>query len=105
VDDAPDSFNILQTLLGTSRTGRDHLVEQAGALSVIQGEWKYIEPNGGPKIEKNTDMELGNDPQPQLYNLTRDIGETRNLAADYPKKVEELAGLLKKIRDQGRTRY
>jgi arylsulfatase A-like enzyme len=102
--DAPDSFNVLPALLGTSKVGRDHFVEQAGALSLIQGEWKYIEPNKGARIEKNTNIELGNDFQPQLYNLAEDIGEKRNLAALYPKKVEEMADLLKKVREQGRTR-
>jgi arylsulfatase A-like enzyme len=102
--DAPDSFNVLPALLGTSKVGRDHFVEQAGALSLIQGEWKYIEPNKGARIEKNTNIELGNDLEPQLYNLAEDIGEKRNLAARHPKKVAEMADLLKKIREQGRTR-
>jgi hypothetical protein len=29
-------------LLGRTQVGRDHLVEHAGTLSVIQGDWKYI---------------------------------------------------------------
>jgi len=91
-------------LLGASRTGRDHLVEQAGSLSVIQGDWKYIEPGKGAKIEKNTNIELGNDPHPQLYNLADDIGEKQNVASRYPEKVVQLAGLLKRIREQGRSR-
>jgi len=103
-DDAPDSYNILPALLGESKTGRDHIVEHAGALSLIKGQWKYIEPSKGPKINKNTNTEMGNDPQPQLYNLADDIGEKRNLADQNPKKVEELADFLKKIRDQGRSR-
>ena len=102
--DAPDSLNVLPALLGASKVGRDHFVEQAGALSLIQGEWKYIEPNKGARIERNTNIELSNDLQPQLYNLAEDIGEKRNLAARHPKKVEEMADLLKKIREQGRTR-
>ena len=36
-DDAPDSFNVLPALLGRPKTGRDHLVEHAGALSLIAG--------------------------------------------------------------------
>ena len=103
-EDAPDSFDILQALLGKAKTGRDHLVEQAGSLSVVQGDWKYIEPGKGAKIEKNTNIELGNDPQPQLYNLADDIGEKENLAARYPERVEQMAGLLKRIREQGRSR-
>ncbi len=103
-EDAPDSNNILPALLGKSKAGRAHLVEQAGTLSLIKGGWKYIEPSKGAKINQNTNTELGNDPNPQLYNLANDLGERHNLADRYPKKVEELAALLKRIRDEGRSR-
>jgi len=102
--DAPDSHNVLPALLGTRKNGREHFVEQAGALSLIQGDWKYIEPNKGAKIEKNTGIELGNDLEPQLYNLAADIGEKRNLAAQYTKRAAEMADRLRKIREQGRSR-
>jgi arylsulfatase A-like enzyme len=104
VEDAPDSYNILSALLGESRTGRDHLVEQAGTLSLIQGSWKYIEPSSGARFNKYTNTELGNDPQPQLYNLAEDIGEKQNLAARYPDKVKELAARLEELRRRGRSR-
>jgi hypothetical protein len=32
------------------------------------------------------------------------LGETKNLAKDYPEKVKELAELLAKIKMEGRTR-
>jgi arylsulfatase A-like enzyme len=102
--DGPDSYNVLPALLGESKSGRDHIVEHAGSLSLISGRWKYIEPGSGPRINRNTNTELGNDPQPQLYDLADDIGETRNLASRHPEKVTELANLLKKIRDRGRSR-
>ena len=35
--DAPDSYDILDALLGQSRIGRDQLVEHAGTLSLIKG--------------------------------------------------------------------
>ena len=79
---------------------RDHLVEQAWALSLRQGQWKYISPNDGPKINKPTNTELGNDPQPQLYNLADDIGETTNLAQENAEKVKEMATQLERIRNQ-----
>ena len=103
-EDAPDSFDILAALLGKSPAGRDHLVEHARVLSLIKGQWKYIEPGKGPKINKNTNTELGLDRQPQLYNLKNDLGEKHNVASEHPEIVRELAGLLKKIRDDGRTR-
>ena len=103
-EDAPDSFDILAALLGKSPTGRNHLVEHARVLSLIKGQWKYIEPGKGPKINKNTNTELGLDRQPQLYNLKNDLGEKHNVASEHPEIVRELAGLLKKIREDGRTR-
>lgn len=102
--DAPDSFNILSALLGKSPEGRDHLVEHANVLSLIKGNFKYIEPGTGPKINKNTNTELGVDPQPQLYNLKNDLGEKHNIASEHPEIVKELAVLLKKIRSDGHTR-
>ena len=96
--DAPDSLNVLSALIGKSPSGRDHLVEHAGTLSLIKGHWKYIEPSRGAKIAQNVNIELGNDPQPQLYNLKDDLGEKNSLAAEYPEIVKELAAMLDKIR-------
>jgi arylsulfatase A-like enzyme len=96
--DAPDSVDVLPALIGTSKTGRDHLVVQGGGLALRQGRWKYIEPSDRPKMNKNTNTELGNDTVPQLYDLADDRGETRNLAAKLPDRVKEMAALLQRIR-------
>ncbi|UCC96960.1 MAG: arylsulfatase [Phycisphaerales bacterium] len=103
-DDAPDSFNVLSALLAESSAGRDHLVEHAGTLSLIKGDWKYIEPSKGPKMNRNVNIELGNDPRPQLYDLRNDLGEKHNVAAEHPDVVTKMAALLAKIRKEGRTR-
>lgn len=100
--DAPDSFDVMAALLGKSRTGRQLLVEQAGALALRQGNWKYIEPHSGPKVtDPFTRIETGNDPAGQLYDLARDLGEQQNLAAQQPKKVKEMAALLARIKQAG----
>jgi arylsulfatase A-like enzyme len=65
---------------------------------LLVGNWKYIEPSKGPKINKDTNTELGNSPEPQLYNLSNDPGETKNLATAYPEKVKEMQALLVKIK-------
>jgi arylsulfatase A-like enzyme len=104
-DDAPDSFDVLGALLNETKTGRDHLVEQAGALSLIKGDWKYIEPSKGAKVSAATNIELGNDSLPQLYNLKSDLGEKHNLAAEHPDIVADLAATLRKIKDSGHSRY
>ena len=102
--DAPDSHDSLRALLGASATGRDHVVEHAGTLALVRGDWKYIQPGKGQRISKNTNTELGNDPAPQLYNLKADPGERQNVAADHDDVVKELSALLQKIRQQGRSR-
>ena len=103
-DDAPDSFNVLPALLGRSKVGRNHLVEHSRVLSLIKGEWKYIEPGKGKRINTKTNIELGIDPKPQLYNLKNDLGEKHNVAAAHPEIVKELSALLNKIRSDGRSR-
>jgi len=103
-EDAPDSFDVLGALLGTSPTGRDALVEQAGPLSLISGRWKLISPHGGRKVNPETNTELGNDPQPQLYDLSVDLGEKRNVAGEHPEVVRDLTARLDRIRQDGRSR-
>ena len=96
--DAADSADVLSALLGKSKTGRTELVEEAGALSLRQGTWKYIEPNNKQKVNKDTNTELGNDSVPQLYDLSADPGESRNVASSYPERVASMAAALDRIR-------
>lgn len=96
---APDTRDYLSTLLGKDKKGRDHVIEHAGTFSVIQGDWKYIEPSNRAKMSVETNTELGNDPKPQLYDLKRDLGEKNNLAETNPAKLKELEALLKSVKD------
>ena len=104
-EDGPDSFNQLDALLGKTGSGREWLVEHTGRLSIIKDDWKYIEAGPGPGLQLNTNTETGNNPLPQLYNMNSDIGEKNNVAKHNPDLVQELTQLLKKIRDDGRTRF
>jgi len=98
---AADSENILAALLGESKTGRTTLVEQAGSLSLRQGQWKYIPASNGPKINAGTNTELGADSEPQLYDLSVDGGERNNIAAKNPERVKQMAETLRKVRGPG----
>ena len=95
-EEAPDSFDQIHTILGHTSMGREYLIEHnsAGTLSLIKDGWKYIEPNDRSPYNANTDIELGNAPEPQLYHLEEDIGERNNLAGEHPDKVEEFAAML-----------
>lgn len=100
----PDSVDAMPALLGDSQRARETLVEHAGTLALRKGNWKYIAPNQGVQILRNTQTETGNGAEPQLYDLAKDIGETNNLAAEYPQIVKEMAGLLQNVRRNGRSR-
>jgi arylsulfatase A-like enzyme len=95
--EARDSENQLPALLGESPRGRQLLVEQAGSLGLRDGTWKYIEPSKGARLDRNVNIELGADPEPQLYDLAADPGETRNLAAAESVRVNEMAARLRGI--------
>ncbi len=98
--EAFDSENILDALLGKTNKGRTVLVEHSSGLAIIKDGWKYIEPNNGPANTnpKLTNIETGNLPTPQLYNLKDDIGEKNNLAEKYPEIIKELQDLLQQIK-------
>ncbi|MBS1576450.1 MAG: arylsulfatase [Bacteroidetes bacterium] len=96
---ASDSENILDALLGKTNKGRDVLVEQGDALTIVKGDWKYIAPSNGPAIDI-TNTETGNAPYVQLFNLKEDKAEKNNLAEKYPEKVKELQNLLQQIKNK-----
>ena len=100
-DGGPDSENVLPALLGESRNGRQLLVEQASVLSLRDGSWKYVTPSKSPKVNQNTNTEMGTDPEPQLYDLASDLGETKNVAPQHPDRVQRMAETLHKIRGIG----
>ena len=104
-DEGPDSFNMLDALLGRSPSGREWLVEHSGRLTIIKGDWKFIEPGPGEKFKVLTGTETGNDQVPQLYDLGHDLGERHNMAEKMPDMTDQLRTFLRKIRDDGRTRF
>ena len=96
---APDSHARSQALIGKDQSDREYVVEQNlnNTLAIIQGEWKYLQPSDKPALEFWTKTELGNAPEPQLYNLRKDPTEKENVASQNPEKVKELATLLDKV--------
>ena len=41
---------------------------------------------------------MGNNPEPQLYNLSIDPSEKNNVAKDHPDKVKTLSALLEEVK-------
>lgn len=103
---APDSLDVLPALLGESPIGRRELVtEGVQAKTVLrQDNWVFIPPHPGPAVNRNTGIETGNAPYPQLYDLSTDIGQTGNLAEEHPDLVERMSARLQEIRAGQRTR-
>jgi len=102
-DAAPDSINTLPALLGESKQGREMLVEHANGLALRKGNWKYVAaPAAGKKGGKaDTSKAPG---VAALYDLSTDLGETKNLIDEQPKIATELAAELDKVRSSGRSR-
>ena len=97
-NNAMDSEMILQAFMGKTHFGRKELVLQGSSMAIIQGDWKYIEPSNGAALFTLTNIESGNNPKPQLYNLKNDLGETNNVAELNVEKVQELKTLLQAIK-------
>ena len=97
---APDSRDCLPELLGERQNDREYVVQQNlnNTLAILSGPWKYLEPSDGPALEFWTKTELGNAPEPQLYDLSADPRERNNVAAEHPDVVAELSALLAEVR-------
>lgn len=93
---ASDSKSLTKVLLGKSEAGRDYLVTSSQTFSIQQGNFKYIKPHNGPKINKLVNIELGNSLEDQLFDLSKDPGEQHNIAKDHSEMVNRLKALLEK---------
>jgi arylsulfatase A-like enzyme/acetyl esterase/lipase len=105
---AEDSVSILPALLGEAKQPlREAIVHSAifGAFSIRQGNWKLelCPDSGGWSDPKPGSSEAQKLPVVQLYDLTRDIGETNNVQAEHPEIVARLTKLLEKYIADGRS--
>ncbi len=105
---AEDSVSILPALLGTDTAPmRQSVVHHSikGCFAVRQGNWKLeICPgSGGWSKPGDNDARKQGLPDVQLYDLSTDIGETRNLQAEHSEVVERLRTLLDRQIADGRS--
>jgi len=95
----PDSKELLDVFMGKSQVGREELVLEATSRTALQkGHWIMIPPYKGPAKNNQVNIELGNSPDFQLYNLETDLGQQKNLAEENPKKLKEMVKTFEKIR-------
>jgi arylsulfatase A-like enzyme len=84
--DRIDGISYLPALLGKTAEQPRHeylywaFYERGGKQAVRMGKWKSVRNNVG----KNPNS------IPELYDLTSDIGETKNVAADHPDIVKQM---------------
>ena len=97
--EAPDSVNVLDAFLGKRDMGRNELVVEGTQAKMVlrKNEWVFIPPHEGPMINRDTNIELGNSPKPQLYNLSMDIGQIKNVAEEHGDIADKMSSRLDEI--------
>jgi arylsulfatase A-like enzyme len=84
-----DGISFLPALTGTKQNEHDYLYwefhEQGGKMAVRMGDWKAV------KLNVDTDPEG----TPELYDLSKDIGETINTASSNPLIVKKMKEIIK----------
>jgi arylsulfatase A-like enzyme len=105
---AEDSVSILPALDGSAtKPLRGAVVHHSinGSFSIRQGSWKLIlcPGSGGWSTPLPGDPSTLKLPPVQLYDLSADIGETRNLQAEHPEVVGRLTKLLGDYVSRGRS--
>ncbi len=96
-----DSFSLLPLLKGEEKPVRETSVScsSRGIPSLRIGHWKYIPAPGSGGWSKGGDQSQ----LLQLYDLASDIGESKNLAADEPKRITQMKELLETLITRGRS--
>lgn len=105
-EDVIDSQNSIDSWLGRSDQGRSWMLQEAFTLGLRDGDWKYIEPFQGKRVPgwlANKAIETGISDKPQLYNLSVDIAEQKNLAEQEPQLVEKYQKKIEEIKNRTST--
>ena len=114
---AVDSVSFLPLLLARRSLGeggsgvegpvRETLVSHSmdGKFAIREGKWKLIlcAGSGGWSAPKDAQAKRQGFPAVQLYDMSQDIGERKNLQSEYPKIVKDLTAKLEKIVADGRS--
>ncbi len=96
---APDSGDRMAQLLGESTEHRPWVSEQPsnGPLTVRTAKWKYIPAsNNSQMITWGPEVETGNKPYDQLYDMESDPFETTNVATENPEALK----MMKQIHEE-----
>lgn len=106
-DAGEDSFSLLPALLGKTPRARPPVIalSSRGVLSLREGSWKFIPARGsGGFSVPATERPAAGSPAGQLYDLSADPAEQKNLWQEMPDVVARLSAELERARSAGRTR-
>ncbi len=99
-----DSYNFMPVLAGKQTEEKQvrpatvhHSV--SGMFSIRKGKWKLVLGKGSGGRTKVP----ANDPELQLFDMSKDVSETTNLYLKQPKVVNELKALLDTYKESGRS--
>ena len=96
-----DSQNNVNVLLGKTNSGRNHLILEANMKTAYrEGDWVLIPAYKGSKYLKNKETETGIAQEVQLYNITQDPSQQKNLAKEMPEKTNQLILNFEKVKGQ-----
>jgi arylsulfatase A-like enzyme len=103
-----DSVSYLPALLGQSNApNRPSIVSHSvsGRFAIREGNWKleFCPGSGGWAAPNDAAATRQNLPRVQLYNLSADIGETRNVYAENPEIVSRLTSRMEAEIANGRS--
>lgn len=105
---AEDSFNLLPVLEDSKASVRSAHVHNTfkNKWALRSGQWLLIDAKDGyhskcpPEFESKHGY-TGDDLPVELYDLSQDLEQRDNLAADHPERVNQLRALLREIKEEG----
>ena len=88
-DQAIDSRDTMAAFLGEDADGLPFMIEEGRRLALRVGDWKFVQRR--PRNKK------GKSGKPELYDLSADVGEQRDLAAAQPERLAEMKAMLEAL--------
>lgn len=98
-DAGADSLADIDGWLGKPGPGRSELLVEGvtGTKTLRQGDHTMIPPHPGAFLQRDKNVELGQKPVPQLYDLSEDLGQIQDRAATEPDRVAAMQARIDEI--------
>lgn len=95
-----DSQPHADTWLGRNTTPRPYVLSMAQnrTLTLRTAQYKYIEPSNGAAKINTVNIETGYNAKPQLFDIQKDRGETKNLFTALPEVGKSMQTMMAELR-------